>query len=107
PLGAAAEAVRTDVARVEVHFAAIGAALQQEPALICGLPVRGGVRQDGGCGDEILVLHQTRSRITVAAVWRVAMDPPMPLARARWQFGTCTAGCASPRSWRTASMILV
>jgi hypothetical protein len=33
--------------------------------------------------------------------------PPVPCASASRQFGTCTAGCASPRSWRTASMTLV
>ena len=45
--------------------------------------------------------------IRVALPWRVPSEPPVPCASARSQFGTCTSGCASPRSWRTASITLV
>ena len=43
----------------------------------------------------------------MALPWRVPSEPPVPCASARSQFLTCTAGCASPRSWRTASITLV
>ena len=45
--------------------------------------------------------------ISVALPWRVPSEPPVPWARATSQFLTCTAGCASPRSCRTASTTLV
>ena len=45
--------------------------------------------------------------ITVAAPCLVPSEPPVPCANARSQFLTCTAGCASPRNWRTASTTLV
>src|SRR3712207_8035738 len=49
----------------------------------------------------------SRSRITVALPCRVPSRPPVPCASASLQSFTCTAGCASPRSWRTASITLV
>src|SRR5580692_956060 len=52
-------------------------------------------------------LDHSRSRMTVLPQCRVPSDPPVPCAIARSQFFTCTAGCASPRNCRTASMILV
>ena len=47
------------------------------------------------------------SKMTVALPWRRPSEPPVPCASARSQFLTCTAGWASPRSWRTASRTLV
>ena len=52
-------------------------------------------------------IAHSRSMISVAAPWRVPSEPPVPCAMARSQLGTCTLGCASPRSWRTASITLV
>src|SRR5207302_8231879 len=46
-------------------------------------------------------------RISVALPARVASEPPVPCTSASRQSGTCTATCASPRSWRTASITLV
>lgn len=43
----------------------------------------------------------------MALAWRWPSIPPVPWAMARSQFLTCTLGWASPRSWRTASIILV
>ena len=43
----------------------------------------------------------------MALPMRVPIEPPVPWASAMSQLGTWTAGCASPRSWRTASMTLV
>src|SRR3954468_7350359 len=60
-----------------------------------------------GRGDLAGLAHHCRSRIRVAAPWRAPRAPPMPVATARPQSGTCTAGCASPRNWRTASIPLV
>ena len=45
--------------------------------------------------------------IRVALPCRVPREPPVPWASATSQFFTCTLGCASPRSWRTASTTLV
>ena len=69
--------------------------------LVSAVPTKGIFALDIGHVDH------SRSRITVLPPCRVPSEPPVPCASARLQFFTCTAGCASPRSWRTASMILV
>src|SRR6266478_773229 len=91
-----------------MRLAAGGAAANQESALRGGIPKRLRFRVRFGSGDfsHRHGLH-SRSRIRVAPACRVASEPPVPWASARSQFLTCTAGCASPRNWRTASITLV
>src|SRR5690606_37662387 len=74
----------------------------------------GGGRPEGfglgavGRGRGGPLAHRLHAPITrVALPWRVERAPPVPWARASSQPGTCTAGCASPRSWRTASIAFV
>src|SRR5208283_4286246 len=62
-----------------------------------------------GLDLALLALHRAHSlsMMTVAAPCLVPSEPPVPCAKARSQFLTWTAGCASPRNWRTASTTLV
>src|SRR5579859_6576069 len=113
----AGRAERADGPRVPVGLLAIYAALDQEAAFLRRIPE--GLRLDvdhrrgdrpGHRGVRIAWFRHaqaSRSRITVAEPWRVPSEPPVPCAMARSQFFTCTFGCASPRSWRTASITLV
>src|SRR5207245_1460732 len=102
PLGPFARAERADGARVIVDLVARAAAFYEQLArartveerLILGIDRR---RRNG----------HPRSRMRVAAPWREPSCPPVPFASASAQSFTCTAGCASPRSWRTASITLV
>ena len=98
-------------ARIVMRLAAGAALLEQQLALRGRSPEGLGLRVDaaapGSCGPvhrrhRLLPFHDQGG----AAVAR-AEQPPVPCASARSQFFTCTAGCASPRSWRTASMTLV
>src|SRR5450432_2606043 len=98
---------RTDRARKIMRLAAGGAALDQELALRSCVPERFCLRIALRRRVSWFVGHHTRSSMQVEAAWRTPSRPPVPCASARSQFGTCTFGCASPRSWRTASMILV
>src|SRR4029077_16918729 len=109
PPGAVAPTERADRPRVVMRAPAGGAALQQQPALPRRLPERFGLGARGGRGGSSgRVRHdQVLSMIRVALAWRVPSEPPVPWARARSQPFTWTAGCASPRSWRTASITLV
>src|SRR4029079_4402618 len=64
--------------------------------------VRAPRRQEGS------VAHASATpRISVELIIRVDSAPPVPWASASCTSGTCTAGLASPRTWRTASMIFV
>src|SRR6266481_5050568 len=90
-----------------MRLAAGGAALDQELASGGGVPEQFGLGIALWCRVFRFIGHYTRSRMQVEAAWRTPSRPPVPWASARSQFGTCTFGCASPRSWRTASMILV
>src|SRR5260370_13970721 len=101
------EAEGADRAREVMRLAAGGAALEQQLALLGGVPELGGFGIALRRRVFLGVLHYARSRMEVEAAWRTPRSPPVPWATARSQFGTCTFGCASPRSWRTASMILV
>src|SRR5262245_37091180 len=64
---------------------------------------RAGRRHHAGLG----VHRQPLSRIKVELACRAPRLPPVPCASASAQFLTCTAGCASPRNWRTASITFV
>src|SRR5271166_5763690 len=93
-----------------MHLPAGGAFADHQPA-VCGsvpecLGLGIGLR---GLDLALLARHlpHSLSMITVAAPCRVPSEPPVPWAIARSQFLTCTAGCASPRSWRTASTTFV
>src|SRR6266404_9514783 len=108
--GLVAEADRAHRPRIIIHRPAGGALADHQ------LASRGGVPK--GLGLEIglrrldlalLALHRAHSlsMMTVAAPCLVPSEPPVPCANARSQFLTCTAGCASPRNWRTASTTLV
>src|SRR4030081_2403145 len=101
------EAERAQRARKVMRFAAGGAALDQELALGGSIPERLGLGIALWCRVFRFIGHYTRSRMQVEAAWRTPSRPPVPWAMARSQFGTCTFGCASPRSCRTASMIFV
>src|SRR4051794_36030817 len=98
---------RTDRAREIMRLAARGAALDQEFALLRRIPERRRFRIALRRGVFRFAVHYTRSRMHVEAAWRTPSNPPVPCAMARSQLGTCTFGWACPRSWRTASMILV
>src|SRR6185437_12915386 len=108
-----AEAVRAKAARVPMRLAALGAAADHQLAGSGAVEERLGFRVRLGRSDErdlalnIGHIDYSRSRITVLPQWRVPSEPPVPWAMARSQFFTCTAGWASPRNCRTASMILV
>src|SRR5216683_2454357 len=108
PFGLVAEAERAMGARVEMRLAAGGAFLDQELAVGRGIPEMLGLEVDRRRGN-LAFGHRpySLSMITVAAACRVPSDPPVPCASAISRFLTCTAGCASPRSWRTASSTLV
>src|SRR5581483_10403705 len=101
------EAERADRAREIMRLAAGGAALDHELALPGRFPERRGLGIGLGRPEFLRISHHTRSRMQVEAAWRLPSKPPVPCATARSQFFTWTFGCASPRSWRTASMILV
>src|SRR4029079_3825004 len=94
-------------ARVEMRLAAGGALLDQQFALGRGVPEGLRLGVDRMLCDLAVLCWPHRSyslsRTTVAAACRVPSEPPVPCASARSQFFTCTAGCASPRSCRTAS----
>src|ERR1700759_859151 len=90
-----------------MRFATGSAALDKEFALGGRVPERFRLRTALRRRVFHLVVHHTRSRIQVDAVWRTPSRPPVPWTSARSQFGTCTLGCAWPRNCRTASMILV
>src|SRR5207302_2433305 len=113
PFELVAEAERAVRARIEMHFAAGGAFLDQQLALRRGIPEGLGLRVDRRGGDLALLLlsfgHRAHSRsmITVAPACLVPSEPPVPCASATSQLLTCTAGWASPRNWRTASNTLV
>src|SRR5262249_18478854 len=87
------------------------AALDEERVVLRRGPEGLGLRVDqrGWDGAVLGVGHgdHSRSMISVAEPWRLPSIPPLPGASARSPFFTCTAGCASPRSWRTASITLV
>src|SRR5207253_10055622 len=106
--GLVAEAERAMVAWVEMRLAAGGAFFDQELAVGGGVPEFLGLEIDRRRGN-LAFGHRgySLSMITVAAACRVPSEPPVPCANAMSQFLTCTAGCASPRSWRTASRTLV
>src|SRR5215471_8974018 len=102
--------MRTDRPGIVMHLPA-GSALADHQ-----LTGRGGIPEPLGLGIglrrldlAVLALHRRHSlsMITVAAPCRVPSEPPVPCAIARSQYLTCTAGCASPRNWRTASTTLV
>src|SRR5206468_441885 len=98
---------RTDHAREVMGFAASGAALDHELALLRRIPECRGLRIGHRGGIFFCIYHHTRSRTAVEAAWRTPRRPPVPWAMARSQFLTCTFGCASPRNCLTASRILV
>src|SRR6185437_3610387 len=113
PAGAQAGALRADGARVPDEALAVVALLYQEPSLRCRVPERLGLRVDrrhGGGQLHCVVRYSgrghasSRPRMRVAAADLVPSEPPLPCARASSQSGTWTAGLASPRSWRTASI---
>src|SRR5207249_3313358 len=103
-------AERTQRARIVVVLAAGLAVLEQQLVLCRGVPPRLAFhvdvrrRQNTHLGFR---RHHARSMIRVALPWRIPSDPPVPWASATSQFFTCTFGCASPRSCRTASITLV
>src|SRR4051794_35770643 len=109
--------MRADGARVPVGLVAVVAAADQEAALRGGVPEGLGLDGDhrrrdrpahrAGLGFALGHAQPSRSMIGVAAACGVPSDPPVPCAMARSQLATCTLGCASPRSWRTASITLV
>src|SRR5690606_32460586 len=114
PFRALAEAVRAERARVEMRLAAVAAAPEEEPAFRGGIEVGLDLGIDKRGRDRthsrtVFSGHSrySLSRISVALPWRDDSTPPMPCTSASSRFGTCTSGCASPRSWRTASMIFV
>src|SRR5580658_2448918 len=104
-----AVAGRAERPRVPDRGAALVADGEQQTALGGGAPEGLGLGIDVRCGCRQRLGHQASSRpkMTVELPWRVLIEPPVPWARAISQSGTWTAGCASPRSWRTASMTLV
>src|SRR5690606_13465393 len=106
PFGAAV-AERAEEARIPVRLAALRAEGKKETPLAGGAIEGLGLRVARRRRDDARLRHHTSSMISVAAEWRAPRRPPVPCARARSQFATCTAGCASPRNCRTASMILV
>ena len=57
--------------------------------------------------NEQVARYRALPRISVALPIRVASEPPVPCTSAICASGTCTAGCASPRNWRTASITFV
>src|SRR5262249_39153373 len=109
-LGLVAQTVRADCPRIIMHLAAGGAFADHQLTSRGGVPKRFGFEIGLRRLDlAFLALHRAHSlsMITVAAPCRVPSEPPVPCANARSQFLTCTAGCASPRNWRTASTTLV
>src|SRR5262249_9916452 len=103
PLDLAAEAERTTRPRIPMRLAAGPANRNDQPA---GAGRFGEGRVLGGGGGIETGAH-VRPRITVALPCRLPSSPPVPCASARSQLFTCTFGCASPRSCRTASITLV
>src|SRR5262249_47739227 len=101
------EAERADRAGEIMRLAAGGAAFDHELAGLRRVPERRGLRIGLRCPEFLCFGHHARSRMQVEAAWRLPRSPPVPCATARSQFLTCTFGWASPRNWRTASMILV
>src|SRR5882724_2787323 len=80
---------------------------QEQPPLRRRVPERSSFRGDGRNVNGQGRHASSRPRITVALPIRVESHPRVPWARAKRQSGTCTAGWASPRTCRTASMIFV
>src|SRR5712691_2518588 len=109
PLGGVAAAERTDRARVVVGLIALRAVLDHQTAFSRGVPERLRLRHHLRRLDlpGLRRGHHSLSMISVALMCRVPSEPPVPCASATSQFFTCTLGCASPRSWRTASMTFV
>src|SRR5580704_14856672 len=119
PFDLVAEAERAVRSRIEMRLGAGGAFLVEELALPGRVPERLRLGVDRRRGDLALLRlrlrlllrlgHRAhpRSMMTVAPACRVPSEPPVPCAKARSQFLTCTAGCASPRNCRTASSTFV
>src|SRR3546814_5744016 len=87
-------AERAERARIPVHLAAGGAFAHQQAMVAAGVPAGSslGIVGEGGHGGH------SRSRISVALPCRVPRETTVPWDSARSPFGTCTFGCASPRS---------
>src|SRR5688572_16595271 len=94
-----------------VMFTAVLAILHEELLLICCFEVRGvSFIQERGRYLSILIWRSHFHSLSMMSVALACLDPncpPVPCASATSQFLTCTFGCASPRSCRTASMIFV
>src|ERR1700733_2107132 len=107
PLNLAAVTKRADRPRVPMRPAAGGADRNDEAVFARRIPERPCLRRHDRSGNFPCCRHYSRSMISVALQWRVPTCMPVPWAKARSQFFTCTAGCASPRNCRTASITLV
>src|ERR1700733_13786361 len=107
PLNFAAVAKRADRARIPMRPAAGGADRHDETVFARRIPECLRLRRHHRSGNFPCRRHHSRSMISVALQCRVPSCMPVPWASARSQFFTCTAGCASPRNCRTASITLV
>src|SRR4029077_21010374 len=105
PLRAVAAAEGADGARIVLTLAARGAALDHQLAGGRRVPEGLGLGIDRRSGDRALggAHASLRPMMRVALPARGSREPPVPWASAMSQFFTWTLGCASPRSWRTAS----
>lgn len=100
------QAKRAQSSRIPMDLAAVGALRQNKAPCPRGLPER--CPFSSKTLGLVFSFHaHTRSRISVELACRVAMWPPVAWTQASSQFLTWTAGWASSRNCRTASITLV